>query len=98
MAIRALILTIPPRLKDNGRLRMKGFDFRGRSQTSVSLGIFSEIDLLVIPSLWYENTPLVLYSAFATQTPIMMFPRLAASPTPFTMAQTDSSLKWGILI
>lgn len=34
--------------------------------------IFSEIDLLVIPSLWYENTPLVLYSAFATQTPVMV--------------------------
>jgi glycosyltransferase involved in cell wall biosynthesis len=32
--------------------------------------IFSEIDLLVIPSLWYENTPLVLFSAFATQTPV----------------------------
>jgi len=34
--------------------------------------IFSEIDLLVIPSLWYENTPLVLYSAFAAQTPVMV--------------------------
>lgn len=34
--------------------------------------IFSEIDLLVIPSLWYENTPLVLYSAFATRTPVVV--------------------------
>jgi hypothetical protein len=34
--------------------------------------IFSEIDLLVIPSLWYENTPLVLYSALATKTPVLV--------------------------
>jgi glycosyltransferase involved in cell wall biosynthesis len=34
--------------------------------------IFSKIDILVIPSLWYENTPLVLYSAFATKTPVLV--------------------------
>jgi glycosyltransferase involved in cell wall biosynthesis len=32
--------------------------------------IFSKIDLLIVPSLWYENTPLVLYSAFAAKTPV----------------------------
>jgi glycosyltransferase involved in cell wall biosynthesis len=34
--------------------------------------IFAGIDLLVIPSLWYENTPLVLYSAFASKTPVVV--------------------------
>jgi glycosyltransferase involved in cell wall biosynthesis len=34
--------------------------------------ILSRIDLLIIPSLWYENTPLVLYSAFATKTPVLV--------------------------
>jgi hypothetical protein len=34
--------------------------------------VLSEIDLLVIPSIWYENTPLVLYSGFATKTPVVV--------------------------
>jgi glycosyltransferase involved in cell wall biosynthesis len=34
--------------------------------------VLSDIDLLVIPSLWYENSPLVLYSAFATKTPVLV--------------------------
>lgn len=33
--------------------------------------VFDQIDLLVVPSVWYENTPLVIYSAFATQTPVI---------------------------
>ncbi len=34
--------------------------------------ILSKIDLLVIPSLWYENTPLVLHTAFTTKTPVLV--------------------------
>jgi glycosyltransferase involved in cell wall biosynthesis len=33
--------------------------------------VFDQIDLLVVPSVWYENTPLVIYSAFATKTPVI---------------------------
>jgi glycosyltransferase involved in cell wall biosynthesis len=33
--------------------------------------VFSNMDVLVIPSIWYENTPLVAYSAQATRTPII---------------------------
>lgn len=33
--------------------------------------VFSEMDLLVVPSRWYENTPLVVYSAFAAKTPVI---------------------------
>ncbi|MGB3632909.1 MAG: glycosyltransferase family 4 protein [Rubrobacteraceae bacterium] len=33
--------------------------------------ILSEIDVLVVPSRWYENTPLVVYSAFASGTPVV---------------------------
>ncbi|HXI10335.1 MAG TPA: glycosyltransferase, partial [Thermodesulfobacteriota bacterium] len=32
--------------------------------------VFAGIDLLVVPSVWYENTPLVIYSAFASATPV----------------------------
>lgn len=30
-----------------------------------------KMDVLVVPSTWYENTPLVIYSAFAAKTPVM---------------------------
>jgi len=33
--------------------------------------ILSEIDVLVVPSRWYENTPLVMQSALATKTPLI---------------------------
>jgi glycosyltransferase involved in cell wall biosynthesis len=33
--------------------------------------IFAGLDILVIPSLWYENTPLVLYTAQAAKTPVI---------------------------
>lgn len=33
--------------------------------------IFSQLDALVVPSIWYENTPLVIYSAQATGTPVI---------------------------
>ena len=29
------------------------------------------MDALVVPSRWYENTPLVVYSAFAAGTPVV---------------------------
>lgn len=33
--------------------------------------IFSGLDVLVVPSLWYENTPLVIYSAQAANCPVI---------------------------
>jgi glycosyltransferase involved in cell wall biosynthesis len=33
--------------------------------------IFADLDVLVVPSLWYENTPLVVLSALATRTPVV---------------------------
>lgn len=33
--------------------------------------VMSEIDVLVVPSLWYENTPLVIYSALASGCPVV---------------------------
>lgn len=33
--------------------------------------VLAEIDVLVVPSLWYENAPLVIAEAFATQTPVI---------------------------
>jgi len=33
--------------------------------------IFSSVDVLVVPSIWYENTPLVIYSAQACGCPVI---------------------------
>jgi glycosyltransferase involved in cell wall biosynthesis len=33
--------------------------------------IFSELDVLVVPSVWYENTPLVIYNAQAAGCPVI---------------------------
>jgi glycosyltransferase involved in cell wall biosynthesis len=33
--------------------------------------VLSNIDILAVPSRWYENTPLVIQSAFATCTPVL---------------------------
>lgn len=33
--------------------------------------VFSELDVLVVPSIWYENTPLVIYSAQAVGCPVI---------------------------
>ena len=33
--------------------------------------IFANLDALVVPSLWYENTPLVIYSAMAAGCPVI---------------------------
>jgi glycosyltransferase involved in cell wall biosynthesis len=33
--------------------------------------VFSTLDVLVVPSIWYENTPLVIYSAHASGTPVI---------------------------
>ena len=34
--------------------------------------VLSNIDVLVVPSRWYENTPLVMESALATKTPLIV--------------------------
>jgi glycosyltransferase involved in cell wall biosynthesis len=33
--------------------------------------VLSEIDVLVVPSRWYENSPVVIYEAFAAGTPVI---------------------------
>lgn len=45
-------------------------EFLGTFPNEVIAEIFAGIDVLIVPSLWVENTPLVLYSAFMCNTPI----------------------------
>lgn len=46
-------------------------EFCGVFPNSRIAEILAELDVLVVPSLWYENTPLVLYSAQAARCPVL---------------------------
>ena len=44
--------------------------FGGTYQHAESARIYSEIDILMVPSLWFDF-PLIIYEAFASQTPVV---------------------------
>lgn len=46
--------------------------FRGTFPGARLAAILAEIDFLVIPSRWYENSPLVLLNALASHTPVIV--------------------------
>jgi len=46
--------------------------FRGTFPPESMAEILSPLDFLVIPSRWYENSPLVLLNALATHTPVII--------------------------
>ena len=46
-------------------------NFAGTFGTEKIGWIFSDIEVLVVPSRWYENSPLVVYAAFASGTPVV---------------------------
>ncbi|HMN28333.1 MAG TPA: glycosyltransferase, partial [Caldilineaceae bacterium] len=43
----------------------------GRFQRDELAEVLANIDVLVVPSLWYENAPLVIQEAFAAKTPVI---------------------------
>ncbi|CAG1023034.1 partial D-inositol 3-phosphate glycosyltransferase, partial [Patescibacteria group bacterium] len=46
-------------------------EFRGTFPNAQISDVFAGLDVLVVPSLWYENTPLVVYSAQAAHCPVI---------------------------
>lgn len=52
----------------------KGSDveFKGTFAQTEMANVLRDLDLLVIPSRWYENSPLVLLNALATHTPVLV--------------------------
>ena len=55
-------------------------EFCGTFHNSKIGEVLADLDVLVVPSLWYENTPLVVYSAQAARCPVVAsdFPGLSA--------------------
>lgn len=46
-------------------------EFCGTFHNSEIAEVLADIDVLVVPSLWYENTPLVIYSAQSARCPVV---------------------------
>lgn len=60
------------KLKNISKKNDNAIEFRG-TFNSKDIGVVLEgIDVLIIPSLWYENMPLVLCSALITKTPVIV--------------------------
>lgn len=47
-------------------------EFKGTFKNDDMVEVLRDLDLLVIPSRWYENSPLVLLNALATHTPVLV--------------------------
>ncbi|MEM7308605.1 MAG: glycosyltransferase [Planctomycetota bacterium] len=45
--------------------------FHGRFDNSRLSEVYADIDVLVVPSLWYENSPITIHEAFLTRTPVV---------------------------
>jgi glycosyltransferase involved in cell wall biosynthesis len=50
---------------------LENVSFRGTFPNEKLPDVFAGFDVLAIPSLWYENSPLVLLSAFALRIPVV---------------------------
>ncbi|MCE9595783.1 MAG: glycosyltransferase [Planctomycetes bacterium] len=45
--------------------------FRGRFDNARLAEVYREIDVLVVPSVWFENSPLTIHEAFLLRTPVV---------------------------
>jgi hypothetical protein len=45
--------------------------FHGRFDNSNLAAVYAEIDVLIVPSVWYENAPITIHEAHLTGTPVL---------------------------
>ena len=53
------------------RLAGPNVRFHGRFDNAELSRVYSGIDVLLVPSLWWENSPITIHEAFLTRTPIV---------------------------
>ena len=51
---------------------IESIEFRGYFLPHQIGEVLSEIDVIIVPSLWYENAPLIIFEAFASKTPVIV--------------------------
>ncbi|MGC8927376.1 MAG: glycosyltransferase [Myxococcota bacterium] len=59
-------IMLSKRIKDN-----KFIEYRGQFEPKNKRDIFNEIDYLLVPSIWEENSPLVIHEALIYNTPVI---------------------------
>ena len=45
--------------------------FKGRFDNARLSEVYAEIDVLVVPSVWFENSPITIHEAYLTHTPVL---------------------------
>ncbi|MDP6409019.1 MAG: glycosyltransferase [Planctomycetota bacterium] len=45
--------------------------FKGRFDNARLSEVYAEIDVLVVPSIWFENSPITIHEAYLTRTPVL---------------------------
>lgn len=45
--------------------------FHGRFDNARLSEVYGHLDVLIVPSLWYENSPITIHEAFLTRTPVV---------------------------
>lgn len=48
-----------------------GIHLRGRAENKDIAGILSQTDALIVPSIWFENSPITIHEAFLAQVPVI---------------------------
>ncbi len=51
--------------------RSANVTFKGRFANERLAEVYAQFDVLVVPSLWYENSPVSIHEAFLTRTPVV---------------------------
>jgi glycosyltransferase involved in cell wall biosynthesis len=66
-------LTVSPEYVEDLRLRARGLPvhFHGGFDRTRTAAVYGSLDLLVVPSLWLENSPLVIHEAFQAGIPVV---------------------------
>jgi glycosyltransferase involved in cell wall biosynthesis len=60
-----------PHHRELAELAGPNVEFRGRFDNARLSEVYAELDLLVVPSVWYENSPITIHEAYLTRTPVL---------------------------
>jgi glycosyltransferase involved in cell wall biosynthesis len=53
------------------KVAVRNVRFRGRFDNARVADVYAGIDVLLVPSLWWENSPITIHEAFLTRTPVV---------------------------
>jgi glycosyltransferase involved in cell wall biosynthesis len=66
-------------IKKARRRHPSKISFRGGYQSENAATLMSEVDVVVFPSVWWENAPLTIYEAIAAGRQVLCYPHSAAT-------------------